>query len=408
MEIHGKVIAAGVAFAITAGAVVHHLAPKGTDRVLSTVATKTVDALPSAILPDSTTSTTEAATACIDIATVALPTKIGALLIPMATTQEFDLLAHTLVTDQISSFTLLGLLPDSVQFNGLSMSLAVATNSLIQKTRDSTGVKVTFPLDEEGGKVQRTKGIDNGAHVLPSPEIQATLGPAKIAELFIKHGQFLATLGVTTDFGPLIDVGTDGADGTRSYSNDPNIMAVSAGAAIDGLHAAGLQATVKHLPDNGRDKNNTDTATGVVPDINTLLTSTLPAITSVLSTHHPDYGMVGNYSVPGLTGNEPASMSKATYDFIHTQMGYSGPLITDALNAVSIQSYNGAADLITSQAIASVQALEVGADIVIISLDASDAVVAAIHTALTTNSLSVSRLNAAAKASFSAKGYRIC
>ncbi len=344
---------------------------------------------------------------CIAITDIPLDTQIGSLVLPMAAASELDALEQTMVSLNISNFTLLGHPEDVVMYHDTPTAFSLATNSIVDVTEADNSVATTFALDEEGGTVQRVNKLENGAHILPSAQEMSLKTPEEITQIFRLHGDYLASLGVTTVFGPVTDVGTQGADGSRSFSDDPQIMTEAAMAVIEGLRQAGIHATVKHLPDYGQSPKNSDLEVTSVPSISALEQFSLGSISEVLTGSHPTYAMTGNYLIPGLSDGIPASLNPAVYTYIRDRMGFEGTFITDALNAGSIQSYTGLAP-IPSQARASVEALNAGADIVIISLDASQAVVAGIQQALSSGSVSEATINRASTNALEAKGYDIC
>jgi len=68
----------------------------------------------------------------------------------------------------------------------------------------------------------------------------------------------IGLLGIHMDFAPVMDVNNNAANpviGVRSFSDDPHIVAEYGKAYIQGLHDAGIMATLKHFPGHG----NTDT-----------------------------------------------------------------------------------------------------------------------------------------------------
>ncbi len=385
---------------ISAASLLYVLAPTETQGVARKAATAVDDMI-------SSDKTTEPARTCTDIEQIPLSTKIGAVILPMAEATRLDELEQTMISQSVSNFTILGHPGDVVTYHGVPTNFSEATNGIILATSTANSVATTFALDEEGGIVQRVDNLENGAHVLPSAQEMALKTPEEIKEMFRVHGEYLASLGVTTVFGPVTDVGTKHADGSRSFSDDPVVVARSAKAVIEGLRAAGIQATAKHLPDYGQSPSNSDNEATSVPSIQQLEQYSIWYIAQVLQEAQPTYGMVGNYFIPGLSDTIPASLNPAVYEYIHNAMGFTGVFITDALDAGAIENYTGL-DPIASQAESTVRAINAGADVVIIHLNATTSVVAFLNQSLASGTMTLDTIDRAAAQALGAKGYDIC
>jgi len=115
--------------------------------------------------------------------------------------------------------------------------------------------------DQEGGIVSH---LSPPLTPLPALASLAALSPearVKQAEEFGRiHGRELASLGVTTDFAPVLDlkpmarlsrVDLNTLIGERAISDDPALVSEIASAYVRGLEAAGVGATVKHFQVSG-------------------------------------------------------------------------------------------------------------------------------------------------------------
>jgi beta-N-acetylhexosaminidase len=122
---------------------------------------------------------------------------------------------------------------------------------------------------------------------------------------------------------------------------------------------------------------------------------------------------VSNAIVPGLSGAEPASLSRAVVTrVLRAKLGFRGLIITDSLSAKAISD----TPLSLTVPEASVQALEAGNDMVLFGpsgststdLDTAAAIRAAILSAVAAGQLSRTQLVRAAAEVLSAKKVRLC
>lgn len=111
-------------------------------------------------------------------------------------------------------------------------------------------------VDQEGGRVQRFR---DGYSKLPPLEGFDALyrrDAAAALELAREHAWLMASeiraTGLDLSFAPVVDLGRGNrAIGNRAFSPDPQVVAAFTRAYVDGMHAAGMAATLKHFPGHG-------------------------------------------------------------------------------------------------------------------------------------------------------------
>jgi beta-N-acetylhexosaminidase len=271
--------------------------------------------------------------------------------------------------------------------------------------------------DEEGGGIQRMANLV-GSMPWPS-QMGSTMSPAQIRALARSVGTKMASYGVNVDLAPVVDVdgrevepGAADPDGFRSFSGSLQTVESDGVAFLTGLMDAHVVPVVKHFPGLGGATGNTDDAPADTVAWPTLQSEALPAFRAAIKAGVPAV-MVSNAIVPGLSGAEPASLSRAVVTrVLRAKLGFRGLIITDSLSAKAISD----TPLSLTVPEASVQALEAGNDMVLFGpsgststdLDTAAAIRAAILSAVAAGQLSRTQLVRAAAEVLSAKKVRLC
>ncbi|MGI5523018.1 glycoside hydrolase family 3 N-terminal domain-containing protein [Micromonospora sp. CA-259024] len=256
---------------------------------------------------------------------------------------------------------------------------------------------VLIAIDEEGGDVTRL------AHATGSPYPgNAALGAigdvALTRRVYQAIGAELAALGVTVNLAPTVDVNTADDNpviGTRSFGADPVRVAAHSAAAVAGLQAAGVAACAKHFPGHGATVTDSHHELPTVDaPLGLLRQRDLPPFAAVVAAGARAV-MTAHIRVPELTGTDPATFSRAVLvDLLRTEYGFSGAVITDALEM------KGAAVAAGGVGPAAVRALAAGADLLCIGakVDAElvERVAAEIVDALADGRLAIARVEEAA------------
>ncbi|MET8230394.1 glycoside hydrolase family 3 N-terminal domain-containing protein [Micromonospora sp. NPDC005298] len=252
-------------------------------------------------------------------------------------------------------------------------------------------------IDEEGGDVTRL------AHATGSPYPgNAALGAigdvALTRRVYQAIGAELSALGITVNLAPTVDVNTADDNpviGTRSFGADPVRVAAHSAAAVAGLQAAGVAACAKHFPGHGAtvtDSHHELPTVDVPPGV--LRQRDLPPFAAVVAAGARAV-MTAHIRVPALTGDGPATFSRAVLvDLLRTEYGFTGTVITDALEM------KGAAVAAGGVGPAAVRALAAGADLLCIGAtvdaDLVERVAAEIVDALGDGRLTTARVEEAA------------
>jgi len=272
------------------------------------------------------------------------------------------------------------------------------------------GLPALVMTDEEGGGVQR---LANLAGNLPWPRtMAATLTVAQTRALAERVARGLRAAGVTMDLAPVLDLsdgpGPDAAhpDGARSFSINPPVATAYGLAFAQGMLQGGVIPVVKHFPGLGQASYNSDFGPSSVPSLPVLKAAALRPFDTAITAGVPAV-MVGNVSVPGLTGGLPASLSTAAITgLLRDQLGFRGLVLTDSLSALAVKDAGYGVPRAAARAIGA------GADMVMFDSSdpgaTADAIIARIAAAVRSHRLPVSRLDDAVQHVLAAKHISLC
>jgi beta-N-acetylhexosaminidase len=269
--------------------------------------------------------------------------------------------------------------------------LAALTASLRAARSD-----VVIAIDEEGGDVTRL------AHATGSPYPgNAALGvvddPALTEQVYAAIGADLIRAGITLNLAPTVDVNTADENpiiGTRSFGADPARVAAHTAAAVTGLQRAGVAACAKHYPGHGATVTDSHyTLPTVDASLAVLRTRDLPPFVAAIEAGAQSI-MTAHIRVPELTGDAPATLSRPALALLRDDYGFTGAIVTDALEMA------GAAGTAGGIPAAAVRALAAGADLLCLGarIDAElvERVASAIVAAVAAGDLPAARLEQAA------------
>jgi beta-N-acetylhexosaminidase len=246
-------------------------------------------------------------------------------------------------------------------FIGSWTDLSMLSDGTIADIAQVGPLPLAVSVDEEGGRVQRLTKLIGGQ---PSPRVLAnTQTPQEVHDIAFQRGTAMKKLGITIDFAPVVDVTEEADDeviGDRSFGSDPAKVTEYAGAYAKGLRDAGLLPVLKHFPGHGHGSGDSHLGDVTTPPLPELQASDLVPYRT-LTTDAPVAVMVGHLEVPGLTTDQPTSLTPAVYGLLRSG-GYggppfNGPVFTDDLSSMkAISDHFGVAE-------AALRALQAGADV---------------------------------------------
>lgn len=224
------------------------------------------------------------------------------------------------------------------------------------------GADLLISVDQEGGRVARLGPSDG----YPATESEAQLGAANDLAHTTDAARLmaltLAGAGIDLNLAPVVDLNLNPANPAigalgRSFSADPAVVVAQATAVIEAHHQASVKCAVKHFPGEGSATGNTDN--GIVDVTATWTDVELAPFRELVAKRLPDAVMVGHIINSQLDPKRPASLSKPTVTgMLRGTLGWTGPVISDDLQAPAITGTYGADEAIAL-------ALEAGVDLLL-------------------------------------------
>jgi beta-N-acetylhexosaminidase len=268
---------------------------------------------------------------------------------------------------------------------GSPEEIAVKLNAL----QRAAALPLLVGSDLEYGAGQRARGgyflpnaIDLGGATIFPP--QMAFGAARDTTFAYEEGRVTAiegrALGVHVDFAPVLDVNNNAANpviNTRSYGEDPRLVAELGRAFIRGVQEHGMIATGKHFPGHGDTETNSHLALPIVQASRARLdTVELVPFRAAIGAG-VDAIMTFHGSMPALdSSGAPATLSPAMLTgLLRGELGFHGVIVSDAMDMRGVLDRYGSTEAIK-------RAVAAGADVLIEPTDvaqAIDALVAGVH-----------------------------
>ena len=208
-------------------------------------------------------------------------------------------------------------------------------------------------------------GIDLGGAVLFPPEM--AIGATRDTMLAYEQGRITAiegrAIGFHIDFSPILDVNNNPANpviSTRSFGEDPALVAKLGTAFIHGVQEHGMIATGKHFPGHGDTGTNSHLALPIVRVSRARLDSVelvpfkaaVKANVGAIMTFHGSMPALDSSGVPGtLSHNVLTSL-------LRDDMHFHGLVVSDAMDMLGVLNTYGAAN-------AAQMAVAAGADVLL-------------------------------------------
>lgn len=250
------------------------------------------------------------------------------------------------------------------------------TLTFIKEVKATSDIPMFISIDQEGGNVQRLLALQD-MEVSNIPYMNY-VGKTEDYEIAYDVGKTIAeelrVFGINMDFAPVIDVYSNPNNtviGKRSFGNSSELVSKMGISLASGLLDNGVIPVYKHFPGHGNTSVDSHVSLPVVnKSKEELLELDLVPFKDAIE-KGASVIMIGHLAVPSITGdNTPASLSKVLItDFLKTELGYEGLVITDALNMGALTNYYSQEEIY-------VKAIEAGVDILLMPSSSRKALVA--------------------------------
>lgn len=219
-------------------------------------------------------------------------------------------------------------------------------------------------IDEEGGDVTRLHHLAGSPH--PSAAYLGSLDDVDFtAAVGAGIGAELLAAGVDLNLAPDADVNSNPHNpviGVRSFGAEPGLVARHVAAYVRGLQGAGIGAVAKHFPGHG------DTATdshlelpAIEADAAVLAARELVPFGAAVAAGTLGV-MTSHILVRSVDPTAPATMSPLVLRLLREDLGFTGAVVSDALDMAGASGGRGIAE-------AAVLALGAGVDLLCIGTD---------------------------------------
>jgi beta-N-acetylhexosaminidase len=243
------------------------------------------------------------------------------------------------------------------------------TGALQRAAREAGLPPFLIAVDQEGGQLM---AIGEGVTPLPG---NLALGAAGSAELAYRAGEVLglelAAMGINVNYAPSCDVNVNPHNpviGTRSFGEDPQAVAELSAAMVRGIQAGGVAATAKHFPGHGDTAGDSHHGLPIIPHtLERLRRVELPPFADAIRAG-VKLVMTAHLALPAVDEriDLPATLSPAVLKgLLRRELGFSGVIITDAMDMGAIRQGEGLAEQ-------AVRAAAAGADLLLLTTDPAD------------------------------------
>jgi beta-N-acetylhexosaminidase len=226
----------------------------------------------------------------------------------------------------------------------------------LQQTAQKAGQPpLLIGVDQEGGQLM---AIGEEITQLPGNlALGATSSVDLARQAGVVLGRELAAMGVNINYAPCCDVNINPLNpvvGTRSFGEDPQLVAGMCAAMVTGLQSCGVAATAKHFPGHGDTSSDShDSIPVVLHDLQRLREVEFPPFAAAIRAG-AKLVMTAHLALPAIAEGDalPATISPGILQgVLRRELGFDGVIVSDALDMGAILQ-RGSIEQLAVQAIA--------------------------------------------------------
>ena len=245
-----------------------------------------------------------------------------------------------------------------------------ALTAALQRAAAASGQPpLLIAADQEGGQLM---ALGDGPTPFPGNMALGATGSEDLARRAgTAIGRELSAMGINVNFAPVCDVNINPQNpvvGTRSFGEDPALVARLSAAKIRGMQAAGVAATAKHFPGHGDTLLDSHDGTPVLPHDSARLHGVeLPPFVAAVRAD-VRLIMTAHIALPAFNDglNLPATLSpKILRGLLRDELGFAGVIVSDAMDMRAIEQGPGLV-------IDAITALSAGVDLLILNHTAAE------------------------------------
>ena len=213
--------------------------------------------------------------------------------------------------------------------------------ALNKEIKTLIGDDVTIFIDQEGGRVARIRppiAEKNFPNMEFFGEIYKNKGRYEaihaVEQNFFELMRELKSLGIDVTCAPVCDLRYPGAHdivGDRSFGTDVQIVIDLCCAALDGIHRAGGEGVLKHIPGHGRSMQDSHHDLPIIDASLEELEQTDFAVFKALA-DKCKYAMTAHILYKCFDEQNTVTTSKAAIDYVRNNIKFTGFLMTDDLD----------------------------------------------------------------------------